>query len=195
MDHQIEQIIEGNHLEFSRFIDTWSQELFLFARGLLGNSEMAEEVVSDVFLSIWQQRHRLSEIANIKSYLYVSVRNKSLSTLSKKQLTIVSLDDLPGYYVDEITSPNKDVINPDLMEEINIVIENLPPKTKMAFSLSKIQGLKNKEVAETMNMSVKNVEYHLKQAIIKISEALDSQGIRTKKQKNQILSVLFSLTL
>ena len=147
--------------------------LFHFARTLLKAKEPAEEVVSDVFIKIWENRCDLDRINNLKVYLYISTRNCAYNYLEKQRRTVTHPtaefpEDLPSIYFD----PEQLLITADMLAMIQQAISQLPPKCKMIFKLTKEDGLKYREVAEILNISVKTVENQLAIALHKIGAAV-----------------------
>lgn len=188
----INLIEQGNHIEFARLVDACTPDLFLFAKGILARSEIAEEVVSDVFLKLWENRHELSKIANLKSYLYTAVRNKSISALRSVKKEVISWEDLPDYHYEPVAAPDDSTIDQETLDQINKAIEYLPSKTKMVFSLAKIQGLKYKEIAELLDIKVKTVDYHVAVAVEKICKSLESSQKYPQDKTLQVLTLLFT---
>jgi RNA polymerase sigma-70 factor (ECF subfamily) len=178
----IHLISKGDEKKFRALMEFISDDLFLFAMGFVRKKEIAEEIVSDVFVKIWETRSNLTEIKNLKAYLFVSVKNLCISHIRKnRKENLVSLDGLDGvndFLVPAVECPESEYINAEKLNEIYDAIEQLPPKCKMVFSLAKFNGLKYKEIAEVMEISEKTVNNHLVFALKKLSESL---GIRKKK--------------
>lgn len=156
-----------------------SDELFMFAMSFLRKREVAEEIVSDVFVKTWENRTELEKIKNLKAYLFVSVKNACLSQLRKdKKDKIVSINGMEDFWFIPVESTENEYISKESIEHINKAIDKLPPKCKLAFTLAKINGMKYREIAEIMNVSEKTVNNHLVYAIKKISEIL---GVKRSK--------------
>jgi len=169
----ISLISNGDQKKFRDLMELTSDELLLFAIGFLRNKQVAEEVVSDVYVKIWEKRARLNQIKNLKSYLFICVKNGCLSHLRKvKNEKIISLDELSNFHFLPVEGPDNDLIDKDAMKKVYAAIEQLPPKCKLAFTLAKINGLKHKEIAEVMCVSEKTVNNHMVTAVKKISETL-----------------------
>jgi RNA polymerase sigma-70 factor (family 1) len=144
-----------------------------FAYSIIKSTEVAEEVVSDVFMEIWVRRKKLPEIENLQMYMYVSVRNGSLRKLQQaKKISTLSLDDLSV----EFTSPDPDavtkLITSELQQKIMTAIDQLPQQCKIIFKLAKEDKLKYKEIAEMLNISVKTIDNQLAIAVKKIASVL-----------------------
>lgn len=166
-------IAQGNQKKFRQLMEYTADELLIFAMGFLRNKEVAEEIVSDVYVKIWNNRKDIVSIRNLKPYLLISVKNACLSHLRKtKNEKIVFLDEYKDFHFIAVEGPHDDHIDKELLKQIHKAIDNLPPKCKLAFTLAKINGLKHQEIAEVMDVSKKTVNNHLVSAIKKISEAL-----------------------
>jgi len=185
-------IQQGSHIEFARLVDVCSHDLFLFAKGIVAHTELSEEIVSDVFIKIWENRSDLLNIDHLKSYLYTAVRNRAVSVLRQKKKHTVNLEDLDDYYFEPVDSPDESLIDQEQLEQINRAIEALPAKSKMVFSLAKIQGLKYKEIADILDISVKTVDYHVALSIEKICQSLGVSRKSSPREAKKLLSLLFS---
>ncbi len=173
-------IANGDQKKFSQLMELTSEDLLWFAIGFLKNKEVAEEIVSDVYVKIWNNRAQLETILNLKSYLFICVRNGCLSYLRKvKNEKIISIDLVSEFQFVQVEGPENELIEKEKIDQIYAAIETLPCKCKMAFTLAKINGLKYKEIAEVLGITEKTVNNHLVLAVKKITELLNV----TKKRK------------
>lgn len=147
--------------------------LYKFSLSILHSPEFAEEAVNDVFLNIWQKRNSLKNISNLNNYLFISTKNASFNYLSKfRKERNTSLDDmLVRFEVDELT-PETTYFTNEIRIEIEQAINQLPPKTKLVFQMAKVEGLKYKEIAEILDISVNTIDNHIATAIKKLSLTL-----------------------
>ncbi len=179
----ISSIAQGNEQKFRLLMELTSDQLLCFAMGLVKNKETAEEIVSDVFVTIWKKRKGLAQIKNLKSYLFICVKNGCITHFRKaKNDKIIYLNEIKDFYFAEMDKPENDFIDDDLVDQLYAAIESLPPKCKMAFSLAKINGLKHKEIAEVMNVSPKTVNNHLVSALKRIIESMELKNKGFSKQ-------------
>lgn len=164
--------------------------LYKFAFSILHSSEFAEEAVNDVFLNIWQKRSSLKNIENLKNYLFISTKNTSFNYLSKfRKERNTTLDDvLVRFEADELT-PETAYFTNEVRMEIEQAINQLPPKTKLVFQMAKIEGLKYKEIAEILSISVNTIDNHIATAIKKLSVVLKNLS---PEDTNLILFQLFT---
>ena len=190
-DH-IVLIGEGNQRVFQSIVYNYSDPLLIFSMGFVRKREIAEEIVSDAFVALWNQRSRIAEIRDLKSYLYILVRNGSISYLRKASgRKEISLENLRDFYTLPRTSPENDEISDDILEQINKAIEQLPPKCKMVFTLAKVQGVKYKEISTILDISVKTINNHIANALVHISQSLNGNKKTTGTDLGKIASVLF----
>ncbi|MBN9384838.1 MAG: RNA polymerase sigma-70 factor [Chitinophagaceae bacterium] len=158
---------------YNQLFELLSDGIFRFTYSLVKSNEVAEEIVSDVFIKLWQIRDRLPEIENLKVYLYTIAKNFSLNYLTKHyKNTVISLEELDVESVIEFNGPAEMCISADLIQQIRRIIRQLPPQCRLIFQLVKEEGLKYKEVATVLDISPLTVRNQLAIAIRKIGEAL-----------------------
>lgn len=168
------RIARNDQAAFTQLYLHFGKRLIHFAASLLRSKETAEEITEDVFVKLWANRATINDIDNITVYLYVAVKNMSLSTLSRqaRQLVLAPFDflDTPvdGWAVD----PYDLMITSEMMERMHQAVEALPPRCKMIFKLIREDGLKYKEVAEILNISVNTIDVQMAIAVKKICMAL-----------------------
>lgn len=177
-----------------KLIERFSTGLYIFAFGIVKRREVAEEIVSDIFFRLWDERKNISRIQNIRSYLATAVRNNSLAYLrSKKNQPHLTLDEIDTFELEPLKCPETILIDKETMDLINKTIAQLPAKNKMAFTLAKINGLKYKEIALLMNISPRTVENHIAKALERIDKILSTENQRELNHLNKLISTLILL--
>lgn len=155
---------------------TFYTSLVRFARTFVDDTQNAEEVVSDVMIKVWEKRKNLPAIANLRVYLYISVRNTALNYLSKqRKVEVLSLQNLNIDIPSTALNPEELMITAEMMRRIANAVNALPPRCKLVFKLVKEDGLPYKEVAEILNISIKTIDNQLAIALRKISDAINLQ--------------------
>jgi RNA polymerase sigma-70 factor (ECF subfamily) len=169
------RIASEDETAFTQLYLHFGKKLMLFAVSLVRSRETAEELVEDVFVKLWANRARISDIDNITVYLYVAVKNRSLNALSQKARELVAAPfDFLDTAVDEFAADPYDLmITSEMMGRMQEVIETLPPRCKMIFKLVREDGLRYKEVAEILNISVNTIDVQMAIAVKKICTALN----------------------
>ena len=146
---------------------------------------LAEDIVQNVFLKLWQKRDKLNTKFSIKGFLYRSIYNEFIDQYRKKtNLTIVE-----EQYINKLKTIATDELSDKTANLIALVkkeIQNLPPKCKQMFLLSKKEGLTNVEIAEYLNVTTKAVERQMTVAFSFIRKKLDDKT-------DSILFLLFDI--
>ncbi|MFY0650750.1 MAG: RNA polymerase sigma-70 factor [Cyclobacteriaceae bacterium] len=168
----VRAIAADDELAFQLFFDDYYPRLYGYAITLLNSNSHSEEVVSDVFVKVWKGRQRLPAIENLDHYMFRSVKNQALNYLEKKTLDIVDIDEVNADEVKGFLSPDFTVLNNELADKIAEAIDSLPSKSRLIFGMIRQDGLKYKEVADQLDLSVKTVENQMTIAMKKIREKL-----------------------
>lgn len=163
------RIYGGDTQAFKELYDRFCTPLLQLAMAVVHNREMAEEIVADVFIAVWKKKESLYQAHNLKWYLYVATRNIALNYLRRyAQKKTLHLDEacLPEYEL----NPEAQLISNETMQHINRAILELPPQCRLIFKLVKEDGLRYKEVAMLLNISIKTVENQVGIALKKLTK-------------------------
>ncbi|WP_251795821.1 MULTISPECIES: RNA polymerase sigma factor [unclassified Arenibacter] len=170
----VQGLKKGDSKAYTCLVETYHHRLCTYAFGLTGGYDLSEDIVQNVFIKIWKQRKKLKDDVDLKNYLYKSVYNGFVDHYRKIRpvfsLEKVHIDTL-GVFVQEDSESSFERIILQVKKEI----DNLPPKCKQAFVLSKQEGLTNIEIAEYLNISTKSVEGHITKAFTILRKSLDSK--------------------
>ena len=172
----------GDSKAYSLLVDTYHNRLFVYSYQLTNDADYAKDIVQNVFINIWRIRLKLKDDFAVKSYLYKSVYNEFLNQ-ERNRVHAIHLD---KKNIDALSSILEEEDEKSLDRLMNLVkreIENLPPKCKQTFLLSKQEGLTNIEISEYLNVSIKSVEAHITKAF----------SILRKTVGNKMEGVLFLL--
>lgn len=152
----------------------YSDSLLNLAVCFVKDEAVAEEIVSDAFVNVWRNRSRLQEVENLKVYLYVAVKNLCIKHLTRsKQVADFDFNDLHLETVAATTqSPEDLLVSKEVMSYIHRAVENLPPRCRLIFKLVREDGLKYKEIAQLLNISVKTIDTQMAIAAKKITQSL-----------------------
>ena len=154
--------------------DAFYGKLFEVSKFYVNNYSAAQEVVSDVFIKLWNNRSNLENIENIQSYLYVAAKRQSFNYIrNNKKRNHHALDEHDDNTFVEIKSPEKILISKEFEEIISTAVQNLPTKCRLVYSLVKDDGMKYQQVADTLDISIKTVEMHVGKALKRIKIAFD----------------------
>ena len=181
----IEHLKSGDEKGYAYLVKTYYKRLFIYALGLTRNEKDAEDIVQNVFLSIWKKRASLDSTKSIKSLLYKSVYNEFIDQYRKKG----RLQNIATAYYDSLNYVVSDENQDSLKNMLSIVeegIEKLPKRCKETFLLSKKEGLNNREIADYMGTSIKTVE-------VQITKAFKILRKELKERVKPIFTIIFKL--
>jgi len=137
--------------------------------------EIAEEIVSDVFVKCWLNRKTLTEILNPETYLFVAVKNQSLNHIKKySSIHLVQIEETNSVEFVNTYNPQREIENKELIFRMDKAITALPQQCRIVFRLIKEDGMKYKEVAEILNISPRTVQTQLFRAVKKLSIVLSN---------------------
>ncbi len=138
---------------------------------VIKDKDEAKDVVQQVFLKVWQNKVGIQQSA--KSYLHRAVINSALNHLEKNKPK-VDINENEGYLMMEV---QKEDYNIDRLKDfIAAEVKKLPPKCQTVFSLSRYEGLSNKEIATYMDISVKTVENQMGKALKTLRDVAKEKG-------------------
>ncbi|MBL0267835.1 MAG: RNA polymerase sigma-70 factor [Chitinophagaceae bacterium] len=144
-----------------------------FAYSILKSGEEAEELVSDVFIRIWQKREQLENINSPLLYFYTTTKNLALNQLSKQKRQ-VNLS--PEEWLVQVNSlyfdPEQLMLTEEMFRQVKKAVNDLPPRCRLIFKLVKEDGLRYKEVAELLQLSVKTIEAQMAIALRRIGKCM-----------------------
>ena len=162
---------------FTKFFNELYPSLCRYCLSLVGEKEIAEDIVQDQFVYLWENRDQLIDVGSMKSYIFRAVKNRSINYLQRNIRTLKSLtivEDVSAGKLDFSLDPS--IINEgkELEKIIKKALEELPKKCRAIFGLKHFGELTNKEIAEKLNISVKTVESQMTIAIKKLSAFMSS---------------------
>lgn len=154
-----------NETVFEMLFRTHYASLVVYARRFLNDTDAARDVVQSVFIRVWERRDE-TPIVNIKGYLVQSVRNSCISLIKDRKRT-GTIEEAGRLKDEEPELPDN-----ELIEKVQEVIAMLPPQCQRVFVMNRFDGMKYKEIADNLGISVKTVEVHMGKALKFIREKL-----------------------
>ena len=172
----VKQFMQGNEKAFSTLFNTYRDDVYAYSVSMLKTPILAEGIVQDVFLNIWEQKDRLNPNLSFKSYVFTITRNLTFNLISKVANNR-KLKEEVFYTSQKAYSPIEDKIAEAKYEIIkNKAIEQLPPKRRIIFEMSRNKGMSYKEISSELNISVSTVKGQTSKALGTIREFLRTHG-------------------
>lgn len=155
---------------FERLFNKNYRKLCGYVLKLSGDPDLAEDVVQEVFIKLWESRDEIRIKTSVKSYLFKACHNKFIERMRASTKEASLLETLKWETLSKL-QPEEGTGKLQKVEIINMAIEQLSPKCREAFLLSRYNQLKYKEIAEVMGISVKTVEIHISKALSHLRQA------------------------
>lgn len=155
----------GDERAFSELYNLYWEKLFISAYNKLKNRELCEDILQEVFISLWNKRQTLIIKTTLQNYLYASVTYKVYDVFRKN--TDLLNNELLDKFDQRIQESNPETVlmHQELIAQIEIAIEALPEKSKVVFKLSREEQLTYIEIAKKLNISTKTVEAHISKSL------------------------------
>lgn len=167
---------EGNKLAFNQLFDVYNQKLYYFSLGYLKSEKDAEEIVQDTFLKIWERRENLDPELSIHAYLFKIAFNFIQKRLIMQMKDQELKHELAGELVHFDNNTSNTLNYHFLLQHINKLIDELPPRQKEIIELRKLEGFSVKEISEQLSLAIKTVEAHLTAGLKFLKERLKSEN-------------------
>ncbi|MFA6677408.1 MAG: RNA polymerase sigma-70 factor [Bacteroidales bacterium] len=161
----VKRLKAGDQTAFELLFKHYYPGLLVFATQITLDKEEAIEIVQDFFVNFWTKHATLKNEKSIKSYLFTSIKNRSINFLKKQKYNERIIQDMT--YLSE----NSPLYEPDifveseLQQKIKDAIDKLPKRCGEIFVMSRIEGLSNDEIANKLSISKRTVETHISKAL------------------------------
>lgn len=181
MTDQDTELIEGicrkDKRSFELLYKGYYKKLYILAFQYARQPEMAEELVNDVFLKLWNDAEQLNIRQSLGSYLSRCVINTALNSIKKESRKAFHQEKfLSGYEESELESDEAQMLENKLIR-LEKALESLPPQCKKVIMMSKFDKCKQQEIADALNISVKTVKSHLTNGYEKIRVMLSKEQV------------------
>lgn len=156
---------EGDAIGFEMFFDAYKTRVFRLAVKMLKSEAEAEEIVQDVFLSIWTARERLNKIGDPEAYLFTVTYNAIYKRLKKISRSRELLQSVLSNLIQSQNTTEETVSANEIERLMHEAIRQLPPQQRAVYELNKEEGLSYREIAEHLHLSPNTVRNHLAEAM------------------------------
>lgn len=171
IDDLFNHLLEGDQKALEQLFAIYFPRLNDFASKVVKDDVISQDIVQEVFVKIWEKRSEIEPI-NFEAFLFRLVRNrcidyiKHLKVINNRMQEIqISSKYEELYRIDFVGDEPYILIEQELKQKIEKTIASLPERCREVFIMSRINGLKNKEIAEKLEINIKNVERHLSRAL------------------------------
>ena len=170
----ITQIKKGDIKAFEQLFRLYYSPLCWYATSIVGNRETAEEIIEDLFYTIWKEKERLNIFRSVKSYLYTAAWNGCLLHHRQRQkdeeLQRKMLQATPTY----TSSPEDEAEFEELQKLVDGCIAQMTERCRNIFLMHRDEGLKYAEIAIQLGISVKTVEANMSKALASLRKEIET---------------------
>jgi RNA polymerase sigma-70 factor (ECF subfamily) len=176
----ITELRNGHRETYEKLFHQHYKNLVLYAKKFVLDTEIARDIVQDVFIYLWEKRQQVQIQKSVSAYLFRAVRNACINHLKREStkenyikqfLLAINNGELN---VEKDEDVHELVVHKDLLKRIELIVESLPEQCKNMFRMSRFRGLKNKEIAEIYAVSPRTVETQIYRALKVLKEDLKS---------------------
>lgn len=167
----LQKIQAGDEGAYDSAFRAWYPVLVRVASALLRDRDAAEEVAQDVMVELWRRRHALDADVSLGAYLLRSVRNRALNQLRHLRVRKESESEVVALYEAPVGA-DQPIVAQELAAAAKQAFDQLPPRCREVFELSRIHGLRYAQIAEALDISQKTVEAQIGKALKIMRERL-----------------------
>lgn len=158
---------------FTTLFERCKEPFIRFANSYLRDRAAAEDIYVEATMQYWQKRHELAEGTNAAAYILTALKNKSLNHLRHLDVRMEAEESLYDQADRELNfriasleaCDPRELFTAEIQRIVRQTLEQLPEQTRLIFYKSRFEGKSNKEIAEELDTSVKNIEYHISKAL------------------------------
>lgn len=154
----------GDASAFAEIYNQYRRKILVYASNLCKSEDLAEEIVQEVFIKIWQKRAQINTTLHFGAYIKKITLNHVLNHLKKVAREKVLQQKLFGYIETLRNSTEENLFEKELLKTYDEAIQHLPPQKKMIYHMSRIEDLSHDEIAEKLNISKNTVKNHMVEA-------------------------------
>ena len=180
------RLIEGDEDAFCELYAAYKNRLIYFAMRFLKSREYAEDIFQDAFAVVWQGRRFINPDASFSAYLYTIVRNRILNQLRDLSYQDKLREQILSQAVNYTNETKDEIIANDLRQFISRALQQLTPRQREIFQMSREQQMSHREIAEVLGISVNTVQESI---------SISLRTLRTYLEKNSIVSADLILLL
>lgn len=161
----IEDIRNGEEGAFERLFKRYYRNLCIYALKYIPDELIVEDLVQEMFQKLWEKRDNFYITSSLDSYLFRSIHNLAINYINHEKIKNSYKDRVIKGYKEKVYNDENAYWELDLETIVNKNIEDLPERRKQIFKMSRFEDMKNQEIADKLNVSIKTVEAQMTQAI------------------------------
>ena len=171
----VRRIRQGDVRQFESLFRSSYVSLVRYARTLIRDHDSAEEIVQDLFFTIWKDRERIVIESSLNGYMFRAVHNRCLHQIEHLKVIEKYAQEMSLRITENPDNPSDILSYKELQGRIATILEKLPERCGKIFCMNRFEGLKYTEIAKKLSVSVKTVEANMGRALKEFRRALTEQ--------------------
>jgi len=172
----VKQLIVGNEKAFEKLFNTYRNMLYKYCYGMVASKPYAEEIVQEVFLTVWEKRTTLNPDLSFKSFLFTVTRNKTIIFLKRAAKSREICDEI-FYNSQKFSTPADRLLREKEVEQIKQeALDLLPARRRLIFEMSRNESKSYEEIAKELGLSINTVKNQMSKALSTLREYLLNNG-------------------
>ena len=163
---------ESDHAAYAELYQRYYRLLFVHAYKRLKDQEQAKDIIQEFFVSLWDKRATISLRSSLAGYFFTAINNRIVDHFLHQEVQGKYIASFAGFLRTEQVKTDYLVREKQLMELIEKEIQQLPPKMREVFQLSRKENLSHKEIAEKLSISEKTVDRQVSNALFRLKTKL-----------------------
>ena len=162
---------KGDHDSYETLFNVYYAKFVNFADAVIRDRDAAKDIVQEAFIRIWLHRENLNENKSLENYIYVIVKRLLMNHIrDSKDAESIESENVLTMQSGIRGGQDLMLIANETRSRIHEIVEKMPPQRRTVFTLSRAQGLSNRQIAESLQISVKTVERHMTMALAELRE-------------------------
>jgi len=156
--------VDDDEKAFEKLFELFYPALSVYAKKYVEEQTIREDIVQDVFVTLWEDRKKLTITTSVRNYLIISVRNRCFNHLHKEGLSRQYQEAISAKHADK-TENEEIYLLTELYELLDKTLAKLPETYRLVFEMHSMQGKDYNEIAEALNISVRTAKRYKSQVI------------------------------
>ncbi|MDR2130127.1 MAG: RNA polymerase sigma-70 factor [Odoribacteraceae bacterium] len=176
--HLLDSLAQGKEEAISSLFDAYAKSLWFYCRAILRDEALAEDVVQEVFVRLWERRKRFPDLPSVRAFLYKVGHNLSVDFLKQRRIQQRHAPAVSRELSEDFLGEK--LIEEELLGDLHRAIERLPAECARVFKLS-LTGISNQEIADQLSLSIHTVKTQKQRALVALRERLRPPGGKTPR--------------
>jgi RNA polymerase sigma-70 factor, Bacteroides expansion family 1 len=171
-DHLLKLLRDSDQRAFKILYERHWHALWSYARNAMAERDDAEDIVQELFMTLWEKRKTLHINTSLKAYLYRAALNKVIDRSDRAKYRLSYVEDLKRTYEQGNYTTDDRLFEKELIERFEACVSKMPPKMRTIFTLSRMHMLTHQQISDHLNISRDNVNRQIKNALILLKKSL-----------------------